>query len=193
MEIKVRTDNKMLPITHHDHRSWVFRVKTKINDWIRLILSDRSSKNLLLFLLLNLTFAFIELFYGIATNSLGKPTIFTTPFSMAIRIIDDPNNSIKYVHFFAGLISDSFHMFFDCSGLMAGLVASVITKWRATDKYSYGYGKTEVLAGFANSLLLLFISFLIFAEAVERLIEPPEVSFMRANRFGLIGQVEISH
>lgn len=67
-------------------------------------------------------------------------------------------------------------MFFDCSGLMAGLVASVITKWRATDKYSYGYGKTEVLAGFANSLLLLFISFLIFAEAVERLIEPPEVS-----------------
>lgn len=94
--------------------------------------------------------------------------------------------------FFAGLISDSFHMFFDCSGLMAGLVASVITKWRATDKYSYGYGKTEVLAGFANSLLLLFISFLIFAEAVERLIEPPEVSVSHANRSGRFGRAEIA-
>ena len=46
------------------------------------------------FLVLNLTFAFVELFYGVWTNSLG-------------------------------LISDSFHMFFDCTGLLAGLVASV--------------------------------------------------------------------
>ena len=76
--------------------------------WIRLILSDTNSRNLLGFLVLNLTFAFVELFYGVWTNSLG-------------------------------LISDSFHMFFDCTGLMAGLVATVITKWKANDKYSYGY------------------------------------------------------
>lgn len=62
----------MLPLTHHDHRSLVFRAKTKINDWIRIILADRNSRNLLLFLLLNFSFAFVELFYGIATNSLGK-------------------------------------------------------------------------------------------------------------------------
>ena len=73
----------------------------------------------------------MELFYGIATNSLG-------------------------------LISDSFHMFFDCTGLMAGLAASVITKWRANDKYPYGYLRAEVLAGFINGLFLLFISFFIF-------------------------------
>lgn len=66
-------------------------------------------------------------------------------------------------------------MFFDCTGLMAGLVASVITKWRANDKYSYGYVRAEVLAGFVNSLFLLFISFFILSEAVERAIEPPEV------------------
>lgn len=74
-----------------------------------------------------------------------------------------------------GLISDSFHMFFDCTGLMAGLVASVITKWKANDKYSYGYVRAEVLAGFVNSLFLLFISFFILSEGVERAIEPPEV------------------
>jgi hypothetical protein len=65
--------------------------------WVRLILADPNSRNLLCFLLLNFSFAFVELFYGVWTNSLG-------------------------------LISDSFHMFFDCTGLMAGLVATVITK-----------------------------------------------------------------
>ena len=63
-----------------------------------------------------------------------------------------------------GLISDSFHMFFDCTGLMAGLVATVITKWRANDKFSYGYVRAETLAGFINGLFLLFISFFIFSE-----------------------------
>lgn len=67
-------------------------------------------------------------------------------------------------------------MFFDCTGLLAGLAASVITKWKANDKYSYGYVRAEVLAGFVNSLFLLFIAFFIMSESVERLIEPPEVS-----------------
>lgn len=62
----------MLPLTHRDHRSVVYRIKTKINDWKRLIFADRNSRNLFLFLILNLSFAFVELFYGIATNSLGK-------------------------------------------------------------------------------------------------------------------------
>jgi hypothetical protein len=35
-----------------------------------------------------------------------------------------------------GLISDSFHMFFDCTGLLAGLVATVITKVPVLDVFS---------------------------------------------------------
>lgn len=77
--------------------------------------------------------------------------------------------------FYLGLISDAFHMFFDCTGLLAGLVASIITKWKANDKYSYGYVRAEILAGFVNGLFLLFISFFLMSEAVERAIEPPEV------------------
>lgn len=64
--------HKMLPLTHKDHRSIAYRIKCKLNDWKRLIFSDRNSRNLFLFLLLNLSFAFVELFYGIATNSLGE-------------------------------------------------------------------------------------------------------------------------
>jgi cation diffusion facilitator family transporter len=84
---------------------------------------------------------------------------------------------INIIYYILGLISDSFHMFFDCTGLLAGLAASVITKWKATDKYSYGYVRAEVLAGFVNSLFLLFIAFFIMSESVERLIEPPEVIY----------------
>ncbi|KAM8704281.1 hypothetical protein ACLKA7_008821 [Drosophila subpalustris] len=146
----------MIPLTHKDRSNFGYRIKEKLNSWKRLIFSDRNSRNLFLFLLLNLSFAFVELFYGILTNSLG-------------------------------LISDSFHMFFDCTGLLAGLAASVITKWKANDKFSYGYVRAEVLAGFVNSLFLLFIAFFILSEGVERLIEPPEVKHERLFVVSVLG------
>ncbi|KAJ8977633.1 hypothetical protein NQ317_003610 [Molorchus minor] len=148
----------MLPLSHKDtyHRGFGSRIKEKLNGWKRLIFSDRNSRNLFLFLLLNLSFAFVELFYGVWSNSLG-------------------------------LISDSFHMFFDCTGLMAGLAASVITKWKANDKYSYGYVRAEILAGFVNGLFLLFISFFLMSEAVERAIEPPEVKHERLFVVSVLG------
>lgn len=73
----------------------------------RNVLSEETTRNLFLFLLLNLSFAFVELFYGMWTNSLG-------------------------------LISDSFHMFFDCTALLAGLVASIVARWQANERFSYG-------------------------------------------------------
>ena len=154
----------MLPLRHNDdlrkvhRRFFLLRFLDRLKSWIRLILSDPNSRNLLGFLILNLSFAFVELFYGVWTNSLG-------------------------------LISDSFHMFFDCTGLLAGLVASVITKWRADSKYSYGYVRAEVLAGFINGLFLLFISFFIFSEAVERLVEPPEVKHERLLVVSILGLI----
>lgn len=123
-----------------------------------MILSDTTSRNLFLFLILNLSFAFVELLYGVWTNSLG-------------------------------LISDSFHMFFDCTALLAGLAASVITKWRSNERFSYGYVRAEVLAGFVNGLFLLFIAFFIFSEAVERAIEPPEVKHERLLAVSVAGLV----
>ena len=81
----------------------------------------------------------------------------------------------------------------------------MITKWRANDKYSYGgsqaserpslsdllcvsgYVRAETLAGFINGLFLLFISFFIFSEAVERLVEPPEVKHERLLVVSILG------
>ena len=73
----------------------------------RAILKDPATRNLFFFLCLNLSFAFVELLYGMWTNSLG-------------------------------LISDSFHMFFDCTALLAGLVAALVAKWAANERFSYG-------------------------------------------------------
>jgi zinc transporter 5/7 len=70
-------------------------------------LSEETTRNLFFFLLLNLSFAFVELFYGMWTNSLG-------------------------------LISDAFHMFFDCTALLAGLVAAIVSRWPANEKFSFG-------------------------------------------------------
>lgn len=147
----------MLPLTNRDDvKVAKFGIGAKISGWVRAILSDPTSRNLFCFLILNLSFAFVELFYGVATNSLG-------------------------------LISDSFHMFFDCTALLAGLAASVISKWRATGTFSYGYVRAEILAGFINGLFLLFIAFFIFSEAVERIMEPPEVRHERLFVVSVLG------
>ena len=63
----------MLPLTHKDSRNLglTYKIKEKFGGWFRLIFSDRNSRNLFLFLLLNLSFAFVELSYGVWTNSLG--------------------------------------------------------------------------------------------------------------------------
>lgn len=80
-------------------------------------------------------------------------------------------------------------MFFDCTGLLAGLAASVITKWKANERFSYGFVRAEVLAGFVNSLFLIFVAFFILSEGVERLIEPPEVKHERLFVVSVLGLI----
>lgn len=130
----------------------------KIKGALRAVVSDSNARNLMGFLALNFAFAFVELAYGIWTNSLG-------------------------------LISDSFHMFFDCTGLVAGLAAQVVSRWPSDDSFAYGYKRAEVLAGFVNALFLLFIAFFILTEAVERAIEPPEVNHDRLFVVSILGLI----
>jgi zinc transporter 5/7 len=134
------------------------RLTVKLGRWMKTIFSEKATRNLFLFLVLNLSFAFVELFWGMLTNSLG-------------------------------LISDSFHMFFDCTALLAGLVATVVARWSATERFTYGYVRAEVVAGFVNTLFLLFVAFFIFAEAIERSFEPPTVSHDRLMAISVAGFV----
>uniref|UniRef100_A0A8C7DRY3 Zinc transporter n=1 Tax=Naja naja TaxID=35670 RepID=A0A8C7DRY3_NAJNA len=92
-----------------------------IKESLKQILEESDSRQIFYFLCLNLAFTFIELFYGVWTNSLG-------------------------------LISDGFHMLFDCSALVMGLFAALMTRWKATRIFSYGFGRS-----------------------VARLVDPPDI------------------
>lgn len=74
-----------------------------------------------------------------------------------------------------GLLSDSIHMFFDCVGLFAGLVAAVMSKWPPNSRYPYGYGKVETLSGLGNGIFLMIISVEIIWESFERFMEGAEL------------------
>ncbi|CAK8692395.1 unnamed protein product [Clavelina lepadiformis] len=108
------------------------------------VMRERDSRHIFYFLCINLCFAFVELTYGIWSNSLG-------------------------------LISDSFHMLFDCTALILGLIAAVMAKWKPSRMFSYGYGRVEVLSGFVNGLFLLVVAIFLFHEAFQRLLDPPKI------------------
>lgn len=78
-----------------------------------------------------------------------------------------------------GLISDGFHMLFDCTALVVGLYAALMARWKPTRVFSYGYGRVEVLSGFVNGLFLVVVAFFVFYEAIGRLLEPPEINTNR--------------
>ena len=74
-----------------------------------------------------------------------------------------------------GLISDAIHMFFDCAAIGMGLSASVMATWKTGGRFSYGYSRVETLSGFANGVFLILISIFIVFEAIQRIVEPPEM------------------
>ncbi|EJF64178.1 cation efflux protein [Dichomitus squalens LYAD-421 SS1] len=75
-----------------------------------------------------------------------------------------------------GLISDAIHMAFDCMAIAVGLIASVMARWPPNERFTYGYGRIETLSGFANGIFLILISVFIVFEAIQRLLDPPEMN-----------------
>ncbi|KLT41244.1 cation efflux protein [Cutaneotrichosporon oleaginosum] len=74
-----------------------------------------------------------------------------------------------------GLISDAIHMLFDCLGIGVGLWASVAATWKSDGQYTFGYSRIETLSGFANGCFLILISVFIIFEAIQRVLNPPEM------------------
>ena len=74
-----------------------------------------------------------------------------------------------------GLISDAVHMIFDWLALLVGLIASYLAQVERKEGYSYGMSRIEVLSGFFNGVFLVFISFKILWESVDRIYEPQKI------------------
>ena len=70
------------------------------------------------------------------------------------------------------LLADAAHMVSDVTALALAYVAVRIALRPPTDRHTYGFGRTEVLAALANGVLLILSAIAITIEAVVRLQNP---------------------
>jgi len=73
------------------------------------------------------------------------------------------------------LLSDSAHVFMDAFALGLSYLAIRVATLPANDRHTYGYHRMQVLAALANGATLLFISFEILKEAINRFQNPEPV------------------
>jgi len=73
------------------------------------------------------------------------------------------------------LLADAGHMLTDAAALALALVAASLAAKPAGGRWTFGFGRVEILAAQANGLTLALFGVWIVYEAVRRLIDPPEV------------------
>ncbi|MBM9509068.1 cation diffusion facilitator family transporter [Actinacidiphila acididurans] len=83
---------------------------------------------------------------------------------------------IGFVASSLALISDAAHMLTDAAAIALALVAMRLAARPARGDYTYGLKRAEILSAQANGITLLVLSAWLTAEAVRRLISPPEVT-----------------
>ena len=70
------------------------------------------------------------------------------------------------------LLSDAAHNFSDVFSLIISYFASRLSKRKATERETFGFRRSEILAAFINSATLIIISVIIIIEAIRRLTNP---------------------
>lgn len=73
------------------------------------------------------------------------------------------------------LQSDAFHMISDEASLCIGLAAHKLSKRPPDRKMTFGWARTEVVGGFVNAVFLLAICLMLFCDAIERFVSPPDI------------------
>ncbi|GAM85997.1 hypothetical protein ANO11243_040070 [Dothideomycetidae sp. 11243] len=75
------------------------------------------------------------------------------------------------------LVADAFHMLNDVISLLVGLWAVKVAQQRTSSKmYTYGWQRAETLGALVNGVFLVALCLSIFLEAIQRFVEPQEVS-----------------
>jgi cobalt-zinc-cadmium efflux system protein len=73
------------------------------------------------------------------------------------------------------LVADAGHMLADAGALGLALIAQRIAERPRTERSTYGYRRAEVLAAFANGMVLAGVAVLVLKEASERYFSPVTV------------------
>lgn len=74
------------------------------------------------------------------------------------------------------LLSDAAHNLSDVISLIISFLAARLSRRKATERETFGFRRSEILAAFINSSTLIIISVIIFVEAIRRLMNPVEIS-----------------
>jgi cobalt-zinc-cadmium efflux system protein len=74
------------------------------------------------------------------------------------------------------LVSDAAHNFSDVISMIISWFANRLSKRTATEKETFGYRRSEILAAFINSSTLITISVIIIIEAIQRFLNPVPTS-----------------
>jgi cobalt-zinc-cadmium efflux system protein len=83
------------------------------------------------------------------------------------------------------LLADAAHMLTDAAALALALLAAAFATRPAKGRWTFGFGRAEILAAQANGLTLALLGLWIVYEAARRLADPPEVDA------GLVGVVAL--
>jgi cobalt-zinc-cadmium efflux system protein len=73
------------------------------------------------------------------------------------------------------LLADAGHMLTDAAALALALAAASLAARPAGGRWTFGFGRVEILAAQANGLTLLLFGIWIVYEAIRRLVDPPDV------------------
>lgn len=72
------------------------------------------------------------------------------------------------------IISDALHMGADTIGYSIQLFSVYLASWQATNTYTFGFKRGEVVGGLLNCLIIWVLTLYLIGEAIARIISPPE-------------------
>lgn len=87
------------------------------------------------------------------------------------------------------LLADAGHMLTDVLAIGAALWAASLAKRPATNSFTFGLKRAEILSAAINAITLLIIAAVIAYEAIRRLIDPPAVEGLPVLVMALVGVV----
>lgn len=88
------------------------------------------------------------------------------------------------------LLADGLHMASHAAALGLAVVAYIYARRRAHDeRFSFGTGKVNALAGFASAVVLAIFALLMAGESIHRFIEPVTIAFNQAILVAVLGLV----
>ncbi|TGO05624.1 cation diffusion facilitator family transporter [Serinibacter arcticus] len=87
------------------------------------------------------------------------------------------------------LLADAGHMLSDAAGLTIALIATWLAARPATDRWTFGWQRAEVLAALVNGVVLSVVGTVVIVEGVRRLGEPAEVGGPLMLAVGVLGLI----